>query len=63
MIYGTFNFETLEAAVAYYKPYGFLEEDVLDKLDAGEIAIGRPEVPEDVVVYLNNGRYIMETVK
>ena len=63
MIYGTFNFESLEAAVAYYKPYGFLEEDVLDKLNAGEIIIGKPNVPSDVVVYLDNGRYILETVK
>ncbi|HPC92941.1 MAG TPA: hypothetical protein P5317_12855 [Myxococcota bacterium] len=63
MIYGTCNFESLEAAVAYYKPYGLLAEDVLDKLDAGEIAIGRPDAPPDVVVYLDNGRYIMETVK
>ncbi len=63
MIYGTCNFESLEAAVAYYKPYGLLPEDVLDKLDAGEIAIGRPDTPPDVVVYLDNGRYIMETVR
>jgi hypothetical protein len=63
MIYGTCNFESFAAAVAYYKPYGFLVEDVLDKLDAGEIAIGRPDAPPGVVVYLDNGRYLMETVK
>lgn len=63
MIYGTCNFESLAAAVAYYRPYGFCAEDVNDKLDAGEIAIGRPYAPADAYVYLDNGRYIVETVK
>ena len=63
MIYGTCNFESLEAAVAYYKPYGLLAEDVLDKLDAGEIAIGTPDAPPEGGVYLTNGRDAMETGK
>jgi hypothetical protein len=63
VIYGTCNFESFEAAVAYYKAHGYCAEDVVGKLDAGEIAIGRPDAPADAYVYLDNGRYIVETVR
>jgi hypothetical protein len=61
--YGTCNFESFTAALAYYRPYGFSPEDLVGKLDAGEIAIGMPDVPEGGHVYLDNCRYIVETVK
>jgi hypothetical protein len=61
--YGTCNFESFTAAVTYYRPYGYCAGDVAGKLDVGEIAIGRPDAPADAYVYLDNGRYIVETVK
>jgi hypothetical protein len=63
VIYGTCNFESFEAAVAYYRPYGFSPEDLVGKLDAGEIAIGIPDVPENARVFLDSGRWHMEWVR
>jgi hypothetical protein len=61
--YGACNFESFPAAVDYYRAYGFSYDDVADKLDGGEIAIGVPDVPPGTFVYVSSGRYIVETVK
>lgn len=63
MRYGTCNFESFTAAVTYYRRYGFSKEDVADKLDAGEIRVGRPGAPPNANIYLNEGRYIVEMVR
>jgi hypothetical protein len=61
--YGTCNFESFEAAVDYYRPYGFAKKHVSAKLYNGEIRIGVPNVPANAHVYLDDGRYIVETVR
>ena len=41
-IVGSPNFYDTDAAIAYYKIYGYLKNDVMQKIDSGEITIGRP---------------------
>lgn len=60
MRYGTCNFLSLKAAMAYYMPYGCSKEDVVEMVHHGAVAIGKPVVPEGSYVYLDNGRYIVE---
>lgn len=64
--FGTPYFQSLQAARAYYKPYGYddINEAVKMKLDNGEIHIGKPPKKKDTDrIYLNpeERRYFIET--
>ena len=58
-VVGTCHFVSWNRARDYYAPYGFDAVDVRQKIEAGEIAIGKPKhVPEaDIFVIENEGRY------
>jgi len=56
--YGTSNFVSLQAAIDYYKPYGYTADEVVNKLDANEISLGPPTTPATAAVHINeDGRY------
>lgn len=56
---GTAHFRNLKAAVRYYSDYGYSETDVREKVDKGEIFLGKPEVRigEALCVADNGTRY------
>jgi hypothetical protein len=53
-IYGTSHFVSMNAAVVYYRDYGFDLEDVRRKLIDGEIHIGPPTVKSGERLFLIN---------
>lgn len=57
---GTNHFESLQAAISYYS-YGFTPAQVQEKLDAGEIKLGKPAARAGVAVVLDKreGRYVL----
>lgn len=59
---GTPNFVDFDAAVAYYKPYGFDAKSVDRKLREGEIHIGAPRIMpgQKLTVIPGEGRYQIE---
>ena len=63
MRYGTSHFVSKDAAVRYYRPYGYNETSriVEHKLKDGEIHIGEPELKNGETCYLNadEGRYFV----
>lgn len=63
--WGTAYFVSLPAACRYYLPYGFSPRDVDEKIKAGEIHIGQPEVkPGQKLVIVDEGtRYAIEDVE
>lgn len=62
--YGTSHFVSKQAAVRYYRPYGYDEptKAVERKIAEGEISIGAPVPKVGESVYLNaeEGRYFIE---
>lgn len=60
---GTHHFINEDAAVRYYKPYGFDRQDVQRKAVEGEIAYGKPTVRpgERIVLIDGNTRYAIES--
>ena len=57
---GTNHFENLKAAVAYYA-YGFTPADVQEKLNAGEIKLGKPEIPWGETLLIDRDRrYVLD---
>jgi hypothetical protein len=57
---GTSHFISRYAAEQYYRPYGYqnLKEAVQNKLDTGEICIGRPDTkPGEHTEIDTDGRY------
>ena len=64
MIIGTCHFESLFAAVQYYKCYGFSPTDVSKKVQEGEITIVLPELRAGVTCWTNSeGRYFINDNK
>lgn len=62
MILGTSHFETLWAAIKYYEPEGWNQDDVIRKLDEHEIHIGKPNCLKSDLIFLDkDGRYILIT--
>tara|TARA_B100000809_G_scaffold254265_1_gene291255 strand:+ start:624 stop:833 length:210 start_codon:yes stop_codon:yes gene_type:complete len=61
---GTSHFYNLDAAVTYYKPYGFDAPEVRRKLADGEIHIGPPPAAEGETVQLRlpEFRYVLEVI-
>ena len=59
---GTSNFVSFQRAVIYYSIYGVPLEQVEKKLQAGEIAIGVPQVTpkQRVILHPTEGRYFIE---
>ncbi|OYV38946.1 MAG: hypothetical protein B7Z80_08705 [Rhodospirillales bacterium 20-64-7] len=64
MKWGTSHFESKDAAISYYRPYGYSNtaQAVERKLADGEIHIGKPEAKPGQTVTLNReeGRYFIE---
>jgi len=58
---GTHCFINIDAALAYYSPYGYDSNAVADKIDCNEIKIGEPELREGESLWLNKaeGRYFI----
>ena len=58
---GTSNFSTEAAAVSYYSAYGYSRREVLAKIAAGEISIGKPAVKpgEAISLHPREGRYFV----
>lgn len=59
---GTSHFVSFQRAVIYYSAYGVPLEQVERKLQAGEIAIGVPQVTpkQRVILHPTEGRYFIE---
>lgn len=53
---GTSYFVSFPAALRYYRPYGFDRAAVQQKLDEGEIHIGKPPVKAGETLSLIDGR-------
>ena len=58
-IIDTSHFVTEQDARIYYRPYGLDEEDVSEKIEAGEIAIGRPSINAGDTLGIDHGRYVI----
>lgn len=62
--YGTSHFVSFAAAVRYYQDYHYpnTRATVQAKIDAGEIAIGRPALKPSQTCYVNReeGRYFIQ---
>ena len=58
---GTACFINIDAALAFYAPYGYDSNDVADKIDCEIIKIGEPELREGESLWLNKaeGRYFI----
>ena len=67
MKYGTSNFPSFIEACKYYRPYGFYSFQVKNKIESGEIKIGKPKATEGqrvLEVNENPGlRYYIEDIK
>lgn len=63
MRYGTSYFVSLDFAILYYRPYGYDRQGVKQKINAGEIHIGKPVLKpgETLSVIPDEGRYQAET--
>jgi|ERR1700722_699649 len=59
---GTSNFVSIDAALRYYFKQGCDQEDVENKLDTGEITIGKP-AGHGRIFADSDGRYIIEEVE
>lgn len=61
---GTHHFYDINAVKRYYADYGFTESDIQEKINCGEVAIGRPEVePGQKAIRDNQGRFKIEYFK
>lgn len=64
MTYGTSHFVSKQAAVRYYRPYGYsqTERAVERKIAEGEIHIGEPTLKANQSTYVDadEGRYFIE---
>lgn len=59
--YGTNHFTATRCALAYYRGQGYDAEEVQEKLEDGEIVIGRPQAkPGQSVKIDSDGRYWIE---
>lgn len=58
-IIGTSHFVSEQDARIYYRPYGLDEEEVSEKIEAGEITIGRPTVQAGDTLGIDHGRYVI----
>jgi hypothetical protein len=59
--YGTAYFTSLSVAVRYYDRQNIGMYAVQDKVRAGEIFIGKPEIKEGERLFVDDGRYHIET--
>ena len=57
MYVGTNFFNSLKAAVAFYEPYGYGLDAISDKINNGEIEIGKPDGPESSLRLNSEGRW------
>ena len=66
MIYGTPYFINKQAAIRYYKEYGYsdIKATIERKLADVEIHLGRPELKEGENLLINHkeGRYFIESI-
>lgn len=64
-VIGTCYFVSVQAAISYYRPYGYpnLVAAIDEKLAAGEIYIGKPTISDDEALVLLDGgkRYGIQT--
>lgn len=63
MIYGTNHFSNMAAAFGYYGRQGFTRAAVMDKIESGDVCIGRPDLKLGERCTLNRaeGRYFIES--
>jgi hypothetical protein len=63
--FGTSYFINQRAITKYYTPYGFDNAAIQQKLERGEIHIGKPDLRPGDVLKLNKeeGRYFIETTE
>lgn len=60
---GTSHFNSFHNAVMYYDAYGYDVDAVEDKIEAGEISIGKPSIKAGEMLSTDNdGRYQIETI-
>lgn len=61
-IHETSHFVSLKRAEIYYSAYGYPREQVEQKLQAGDIVIGVPQVTpkQRVILHPTEGRYFIE---
>lgn len=59
---GTNHFISFDAACRYYQEYGLEPSDVRDKLEDGDIQIGKPLLPDHarLMLHPDEGRYFIE---
>lgn len=55
---GTNHFYSVRSALNYYKPQGLDMKDILAKIAAKEIVIGKPQI-EGKVTLIKEGRYFL----
>jgi hypothetical protein len=62
LLHETSHFVSFQRACLYYSAYGVPREQVEQKLQAGEITIGAPKVPQTqrVILHPTEGRYFIE---
>ena len=58
-MFGTNNFVSIQSACKYYREYGINANTVREKIQSGEIIIGKPECKSDAEIVLidNETRY------
>ena len=64
--WGTSHFVSLAAAIRYYRDYGYTDEQIIYKLENGEVRIGKPlelKLGDRVVLIDNGTRYAIEESK
>lgn len=58
---GTCNFKSLFWAVVYYEKQGIDYNEVLEKIQNGEIEIGKPRIEEGEYLIIEDGRYFIHS--
>ena len=64
--WGTCHFVSLPAAIRYYREYGYTDEQIIYKLNNGDIHIGKPlelKLGDRVVLIDDGTRYAIEEGK
>jgi len=58
---GTCHFQNIYTAFSYYRPYGLDSQDVIDKIENGEIELGPPPIKEGESLSIEEGRYFINS--
>ena len=58
---GTNHFKSFDAALRYYKDYGFDKEKIQQKINEKEIIIGKPKIKKgELFIHKEEGRYFIK---